>query len=347
MVGVKMGIDFGSSNLTVFAENKGIVVCEPSVMVCDVSSGEVLAWGSEAKKMCGKLPSSMRAVRPIRDGVISDFEAARMMLSRYIESIGNGKLFRPNVLMCIPDTVTEIAKKSLFNVVMSAGAARACFVSEALAAAVGAGVSLTEPKGKLICDIGGGTTDCAVITMGNIESTKAVNVGGDVLTQAIIDYVLRQYQTELGESEAENVKKTVGSAVLRKNEIAVNICGKNCDTGYPSLIEINSTEIYHLLKPYLSDIINCIRDVLEATTPELCGDILDSGVLLTGGTANLYGLDHLIRQETGLKTVKPNEEDRCAALGLGRLLKDMKYLERNGYIFADDTAEKDFREEDG
>ncbi|MBQ6065782.1 MAG: rod shape-determining protein [Clostridia bacterium] len=348
MVGVKMGIDFGSSNLTVFAENKGIVVCEPSVMVCDVSSGEVLAWGSEAKQMCGKLPASMRVVRPIRDGVISDFDAAKMMLSRYIETIGNGRLFRPNVLMCVPDTVTEIAKKSLFNVVMSAGAARACFVSEALAAAVGAGVSLTEPKGTLICDIGGGTTDCAVITMGNIESAKAVNVGGDVLTQAIIDYVLRQYQIELGETEAENIKRTVGSAVPRKDEIALSVCGKNCDTGLPSLTEISSGEIYRLLKPYLDDILNCIRDVLEVTTPELCGDILDSGVLLTGGTANLYGLDQLIEQETGLKTVKTNEADRCAAFGLGRLLKDMKYLERIGYLFVDETAaEEEYGEGEG
>lgn len=347
MVGVKMGIDFGSSNLTVFAEDKGIVVCEPSVMICDAASGEVLAWGSEAKQMSGKLPASMRAVRPIRDGVISDFDAARLMLSRHIETIGNGRLFRPNVLMCVPDTVTEIAKKSLFNVVMSAGAARACFVSEALAAAVGAGVSLTEPKGTLVCDIGGGTMDCAVITMGNLEATKAVNVGGDVLTQAIIDYVLRQYQVELGETEAENVKRTVGSAVPRKDEIAVAVCGKNLDTGLPAPVEVSSGEIYTLLKPYLDDILNCIRDVLEATTPELCGDILDTGVLLTGGTANLYGLDRLIEQETGLKTVKTEEAERCAALGLGKLLKNMKYLERNGYVFADDAENDDLGEGDG
>lgn len=339
MVGIKMGIDFGSTSVTVFVEGRGIVFSEPSVMICDASSGEVLAMGHAAGQMLGKLPPSMKAVWPIREGVVNDFESARMMLNRYIDAVGGGKLFRPNVLLCVPSTVTDIAKNSLLKLVMAAGAGRACFVSEALAAAVGAGVSLTEPKGVCVCDIGGAVTDCAVVTMGNIAVSKAVSVGGERLTQAIMEYVLRKHNLELGAPEAEMIKRTVGSAVLRKDEIAVSACGKNMDSGLPAFAEVNSTEIFHVLKPYMDDILNCLRDVLEETTPELCGDILDSGVILTGGTSNLYGMDTFIGREIGVKAVRADEAEQCAAEGIGRLLDNMKYLERSGYVFVTQEAE--------
>ena len=345
MLGVKMGIDFGSASVTVFVEGRGVVFCEPSVMICDAASGEVLAVGSEAGAMLGKLPPSMKPVFPIREGVVNDFEAARKMLSRYIDAVSGGKLFRPNVLLCVPSTVTEIAKKSLLNVVMAAGAGRACFVSEALASAIGAGVSLTEPKGVCVCDIGGAVTDCAVVTMGNIAVSKAVSVGGGVLTQAITDHVMRAHNLALGEAEAEMVKRTVGSAVPRENEIAVSACGKNGDTGLPAFAEVTSTEIYAVLKPYLDLIMTCLRDVLEETAPDLCGDLLDSGVILTGGTANLYGMDEFIRRETGVKVVRAEEAERCAAVGIGRLLKNMKYLERNGYVFETEGSDENYQEE--
>lgn len=345
MVGVKIGIDFGSANVTVYVEGKGIVFNEPSVMICDAVSGEVLAVGNEASEMLGKLPPSMKPVFPIREGVVNDFEAARKMLSRYIDSVSSGKLFRPNVLLCVPSTVTEIAKKSLLNVVMAAGAGRACFVSESLASAIGVGVSLTEPKGVCVCDIGGAVTDCAVVTMGNIAVSKAVSVGGSVLTQAIIDYVLRSNNLELGIPEAEKVKRTVGSAVLRDEEIAVFACGKNGDSGLPAFAEVNSTEIYYVLKPYLDQILNCLRDVLEESAPDLCGDILDSGVILTGGTSNLYGMGEFIRRETGLKVILADEAEQSAAIGIGLLLKNTKYLERNGYAFISEESKEEFENE--
>ena len=340
MVGVKMGIDFGSANLTVFVEGRGIVFSEPSVMICDVSSGEILAIGHAANKMLGKLPSSMKPVFPIRDGVVFDFDAATMMLGRIIEMISEGRLFRPSVLLCVPSTVTDIAKKSLRNVVLAAGAGRACFVGEALAAAVGAGVSLTEPKGVCVCDIGGSVTDCAVITMGNIATSKTVYVGGSVMTQAIIEHVLHCKNIELGTLEADMVKRTVGSAVPRENEIAVSACGKNIDTGLPCYTEVTSTEVYKALKPYLDIILNCLRDVMEETSPALCGDLLESGVILTGGTSNLYGMDELIQKETGVKAVCADEAEQCAAAGIGRLLKNMKYLERYGFVFETNEEEK-------
>ena len=347
MVGAKMGIDFGSANVTVFVEGRGIVYSEPSVMICDASSGRILAMGHEADRMAGKLPSSMKAIYPIRDGVVNDFEAARMMLKRYMETVGEGRLFRPNVLLCVPSTVTDIAKKSLLNVVMAAGAGRACFVSEALAAAIGAGISLTEPKGVCVCDIGGAVTDCAVVTMGNIAVSKSVNVGGGVLTQAIIDYTLRQHQLELGEPEAEAVKRSVGGAVPREAEIAIAACGKSVDSGLPAFAELTSTEIYQVLKPYLDRILNCLRDVLEETAPELCGDMLDSGVILTGGTSNLYGMEEFITRETGVRAVRADEAEQCAAVGVGRLLKDMKYLARNGYVFETEASEEEMNDGEG
>ena len=333
MVGVRLGIDFGSANLTIVAEGRGVVFCEPSVMVRDASTGRVLAMGSIAKKMLGKLPASMYAVSPIRDGRISDFDAARIMLGSYLEKICGGKLFRPNVLMCVPGTVTEIEKQSLFEVVTSAGAGSACFVGEALAAAIGAGVSLTEPKGVCLCDVGGDVTDIAVVTMGSIAVTHSVKVGGNVFTQAICDYALRSHSVELGAAEAERVMHTVGSAVFRKNEIAVSACGKHLDSGLPVYFEITSTEVYDVLKPYLGMILDGVRAVLEETSPELCADILESGIILTGGAANLYGMDRFIAEETGVKTVRVEDGDKCAAEGIGKLLKNMKYLERNGYVF--------------
>ncbi len=345
MLGVRMGIDFGSANLTVFVEGKGVVLSEPSVMIRDASSGKVLAMGGAAKSMAGKLPPSLYAVSPIKEGVVNDAEAARLMLSRYLDRICDGRLFRPSVLLCVPGTVTEIAKEALFETVTAAGAGRACFISEALAAAIGAGVSLTEPKGACICDIGGDITDIAVVTMGNPAGSCSVRVGGNVLTQAIADHVLRQYRVEIGAAEAERLKHTVGCAIPRENELAVTGCGKHVDTGLPVSFELTSTDAYGVLRPYLAQILAGLRQVLEETSPELCADLLDSGVILTGGTANLYGIEMLISRATGLPVQKAEEPESCAARGIGKLLKNMKYLERNGYYFAAASGETEYEED--
>ncbi len=334
MVGVKMGIDFGSANVTVFVEGKGIVFREPSVVICDASTGKPLVIGREARRMLGKLPPSMYPLFPIRDGVVNNFGAAKMMLTRYIDKVAGKKLFRPSVLLCVPSTVNELAKKSLFNLMMEAGAGRVCFVGEALAAAVGAGVSLTEPRGVCVCDMGGSVTDVAVVTMGNIAAARSVSVGGSVLTRAIAEYVLRKYRIELGEAEAERVKRSVGSVVPRREEIAVSACGKHADSGLPTFAEVSSTEVYGVLQPYLETVLNGIRDVLEEVSPELCGDLLDSGVILTGGGALLGGMAEWLREALGVPVVCAEDAENRAAEGVGRLLKNMKYLERNGYVFA-------------
>lgn len=333
MLGLRIGIDFGSSSFTVFVDGRGIVMCEPSVMVCDKFSGKPIAIGAAAKKMCEKLPGSMKAVYPIKDGIVIDREQACVMIKSCINKICFGKLFKPNILMCVPSTVSPLQKKTVFDVVMSCGAGSACFVDEALAAAIGAGVSLTQPKGTLVCDIGGGVTDCCVVTMGNIAVSESLNVGGNDLTKAIIEYVAKKYRIEIGIPTAEEIKLTVGGAVPRNVEIAVIACGKSTETGLPEEVELTSTEIYEVLSPRLEEILSCILRVLEKTPPELCGDITDTGIILTGGSSGLYGMSRFIGYKTKLKTVVADEADECAAKGIGILLKDMKYLDSNGYIF--------------
>lgn len=333
MLGLKIGIDFGSTSITVFVEGRGIVMCEPSVCVVDKYSGKTLAVGKEAKDMCEKLPGSMTAVYPIKDGIVIDRNQAGFMLGSCINKVCRGRLFKPNVLMCVPGTVTPLQKKTVFDVVMSAGAGRACFVDESLAAAVGAGVSLTDTKGTMICDIGGGVTNCSVVTMGNIALSDTVDIGGNDLTKAICEYIIKKYKVEIGTPTAEELKLTIGSAVPRNVDLGLIVCGKNTENGFPVQIEITGAEIYEVLKPKLDSILSLILGVLENTPPELCGDIAERGIILTGGSANLYGIDKFIGWKTNVRTVIAENPGECAAKGLGILLKDMKYLDRNGYVF--------------
>lgn len=333
MLGMKLGIDFGSSSFTVFADGKGVVLCQPSVMVCDGYSGKVIAYGNTAKNMCEKLPASMRAVYPIKDGVVTDRKYALIMLRKCINNICFGKLFKPNVLMCVPSTATPLQKKTVFDIVTASGAGKACFVDEALASAIGAGVSLTQAGGTMVCDIGGGVTDCCVVTMGNMAVAESVKTGGNDFTKAITEYVAKKHKISIGIPTAEDIKITIGSAVLRRNEIAVIGCGKRISDGVPSQFEITSEEVYEILKPHLKRILSCVLSVLEKTPPELCGDIAENGIILAGGSAKLFGIDEYIEKHTKVKTVIADKPEECAVRGIGILLKDMKYLDRNGYIF--------------
>lgn len=344
MIGKNLAVDFGSSNLTVFAEGKNIVISEPSVIVCDAFSGKPIAMGSEAAEMSGKLPLSMKVIHPIKDGIISDFDMACYMLRTYMDKICYGKIFRPSVLMCVPSTVTSLEKKTIFDCMIAAGAGRACFVDQALAAAIGAGVSLSEPKGTFICDIGGGTTDSAVVTMGNIAVSRSLKLGGNDFSRSIKDYVFHEFGISIGDNEAEEIKITIGSAVLRNEEISLISCGKSSVSSVPQYFEINSTAVYWTLKSHIESIENCIRSVLEITPPELSADISDNGIILTGGSSRLYGLDKYIERSTGLKTVRAYMPENCSATGMGRILKNMAYLEKNGYVFS--SAEDELDETD-
>ncbi len=333
MLGTKIGIDFGSSSFTVFVEGKGIVMREPSVMIYDKFSDKPVSIGTAAKQMCEKLPGSMSAVYPIKDGVVTEPQQACIMLKNCLNKICYGKLFKPNVLMSVPGTVTPLQKKTVFDVIMEAGAGKACFVDEALASAIGAGVSLTEPKGTMVCDVGGGITDCAVVTMGNIAVSEAVKIGGNDFSKAIIEYVAKSCKILISRSVAEEIKNTVGGAVSRTDEIGIIVCGKDIETGLPVEAELTASEIFEVFRPMTEEILSCIIRVFENTPPELCADISDTGIILCGGSARLFGLDKFIERRTGIKTTVADNPDECAARGMGILLKDMKYLDRNGYVF--------------
>jgi rod shape-determining protein MreB and related proteins len=333
MPGVRIGIDFGSSNITLCQDDKGIIISEPSIVICDRYTNKPVAVGRAAKKMKGKIPASMRAVYPINDGIVNDYDMACRSLKFYLDRLCRHHLLRPNVLMSVPSTVTELERKTILDVIYSAGAGCACFLDEALASAIGAGVSLREPRGTFVCDIGGGTTDCAVVTMGNIAVSKCVKVGGNIFTDKIREYILHEHNINIGFDTADEIKKTVGTAVFRNEEVAFIAGGKNTETGLPVLFEITSTEVYWILKPCVDEILSCIRSVLEITPPELVSDIAENGIILTGGTAKLFGLDKFIEKNTGIRTYRAPHPEKCAALGLERMLGDMKYLENNGYVF--------------
>lgn len=330
---MKLGLDFGSNNLKIYAQGRGIVLSELSVVVCDRYTKKPIAMGNAAKEMLNKLPSSMTSVYPIKDGIVNDYITAKNMLKSYFDSVCAGRLFKPTVLMCVPSSVSELQKKTLFDLVTDAGAGKACFFNESLASAIGAGVSLTEPKGTFICDIGADTTDCAVITMGNIAVSKSVRVGGNHLTRVISEYIFREHNIEVGADTADSIKRTVGTAIYRNEEVAVISSGKNRDTGFPVLFEITSSEVYWVLKSYMDEILGCIKSVLEITPPELIADIDDTGITLSGGSSNLYGIDRFIEWSTGIITKRAENPEDCAVLGLGRLMKNKKALADTAFFY--------------
>ncbi len=342
MPGLKIGIDFGSTSFTVFVEGRGIVMCEPSVSVTDKYSGKTLAVGKEAKDMCEKLPDSMTAVYPIKDGIVTDRRQAGLMLENCINKVCRGRLFKPYVMMCVPGTVTPLQKKTVYDVVMASGAGRACFVDEALCSALGAGVSPADKKGTMVLDIGGGVTNCSIVALGNIALSDTVNIGGNDLTKAIIDYISKTYKVEIGTPTAEEIKMTIGSAIPRTVDLGLIVCGKNTESGFPVQVEITAEEIYEVLRPLLDGILSLVLRVLENASPELCGDIAENGILLTGGSSNLYGIDKFISRKTKVNAVVAENPGDCAAKGIGMLLKDKKNFDREGYSFiAEEKTEED------
>ena len=342
MLELKVGIDFGSANITICAYGRGIIRQEPSVVLCDRYSGEILYIGEEAKRLSEKAPGSMIVYYPIKDGVINDPEIARILLKKYLDEACSGRLLKPSVLISISENVSDIEKKALGEIVEEAGAGKVYFVKEALAAAAGAGINMSIPRGTMICDIGGGTTECAVITLGDVAVSKSIRVGGNDFTKLISDYILREHNIEIGAATAEEIKKNVGTAVYRNEEVAMIAAGKNRTTGFPVLFEITSTEIYWVLKSQTEEILQCIKDVLSQTPPELIADIADNGLVLSGGTANLYGLDRFLEWNTGIPTRRAKAPEDCAALGLGVLLRNLKKFEGSTVLPTEEEDDEDY-----
>ena len=318
-----IGIDLGTANTLVFMKNKGIVMREPSVVAVDVNSDTVLAVGSQAKNMIGKTPGSIVAVRPLRDGVIANFDITAAMLKYFVRKTVKTSLFskRPRVVVCIPSGVPEVERRAVEDAARQAGAREVELIQEPMAAAIGAGLPVSEPTGSMVVDIGGGTSEVAVISLGDIVTSRSARVAGNKFDEAIIAYVKKKYNLLIGERTAENVKIEIGSAFPYEGEGSMEIKGRNLLDGLPKNVEITAAEVREALDDSLHMIIDAIKSTLENTPPELAGDIIGHGIMLTGGGALLRGMDQLIAQQTGMTVHVAENPLDCVVDGTGKRLE--------------------------
>ena len=322
-----IGIDLGTANTLVYMKGKGIIIREPSVVAVDIKNDVVKSVGQAAKDVVGRTPGSIVTVRPLKDGVIADFDITTSMLQEFIrKALGNSMLAKARVVICIPSGVTEVERRAVKESAERAGAKRVIIVEEPMAAAIGAGLPVAEPTGSIVVDIGGGTTEVAVISLGGIVAAKSVRVGGDKFDVDIINYIKKKYNLLIGERTAEDIKINVGNAFPLDEELTTEIKGRNLLTGLPENIVVTSTEIREALIDTLQEVLEAVRVTLEKTPPELAADIIDQGIVLTGGGALLRGLDKLIAQETGMEVYAANDPLDCVALGTGEILEHMDKL---------------------
>lgn len=324
-----MGIDLGTANTLVHLKGKGIVLREPSVVAIQRDTGDVLAVGEEAKQMIGRTPGNIIAIRPLKDGVIADFDVTQAMLKYFIrKSIDTKSFIRPRVVVGVPSGVTEVEKRAVIDATIQAGAREAYLIEEPMAAAIGAGLPVHEPTGNMIVDIGGGTTEVAVISLGGIVTSRSIRIGGDELDEAIIQYVKRTYNLMIGERTAEEVKITIGSAIVPVVDETMDIRGRDLVTGLPKTLTIRATEIQRALSEPVLGIIEAVKVTLEKTPPELAADIMDRGIVMSGGGSMLRGLDSLLNKETGMPVHIAEDALSCVAAGTGRALETLDILKR-------------------
>lgn len=322
MFSKEIGIDLGTANTLVFLKGKGIVKREPSVVALDVRNGNVLAVGEQAKEMLGRTPGSIIAVRPLKDGVIADFDITASMLKYFICKTVKSMFFsKPRVIICIPSGVTEVEKRAVEDAARQAGAGIVELIEEPMAAAIGAGLPVSEPTGSMVVDIGGGTSEVAVVSLGDIVTATSERVAGDKLDEAIVSYVKRKYNLLIGERTAEDIKIKIGSAVPYDDEGEMSIKGRNLLDGLPKNIVITAEEVREALSEPLRCIIDAIKTTLENTPPELSADIIDRGIMLTGGGAHLRGLDKLISESTGMPVYVAERPLDCVVDGTGKCLE--------------------------
>ena len=325
-----LAIDLGTANTLIYAKGKGIVLCEPSVVAIrrDARGGKrVLAVGRDAKEMLGRTPGSISAIRPIKDGVIADFEVTEAMLRYFITRAHNRKtLVHPRIIICVPFGITEVEKRAVRESAESAGAREVYLIEEPMAAAIGAGLPITEPSGNMIVDIGGGTTEVAVISLAGIVYSQSVRVGGDKMDEAIIQHMKRKYNLLIGERTAEQIKCTIGTAYPTEEVMTMDVKGRDLVAGLPKTLEINSDEIRDSLQEPINSIIEAVRIALERTPAELSADIVDKGIVLAGGGSMLKNLDILIREETGLPVMLAEDPLTAVVIGSGKALDEIELL---------------------
>lgn len=324
-----IGIDLGTANTVVYAEGKGIVLHEPSIVAIDVRSGKVLAVGKEAKQMLGKTPENIQTIRPLRDGVITDFEATKIMLSYFINKAIEGSIFRakPRVVIGVPSGVTQVEKRAVIDAAKSAGAREVYLIPEPMAAAIGAGLPIEEPVGNMVVDIGGGTTEIAVISLAGIVVSNSIRIAGDEMTEAIIQHVKKKYHLLIGEQTAEKVKIELGSAIYEEEEKYTEIKGRDI-TGLPKVVRISNRDVTEALEDVIASIVNAIKSTLEKTPPELASDIADRGITLAGGGSLLKNLNLRIERETGIKTHYCEDPITAVARGVGSILDNIELIRK-------------------
>ena len=329
VIGRDMGIDLGTANTLIFVKNKGIVLNEPSIVAIDKDTKRILAVGSEAKRMVGRTPGNIVAIRPLKDGVIADFDTTEKMLRYFIHRVHKNVSFaRPRIVICVPSGITPVEKKAVVEATEQAGARAAYIIEEPLAAAIGSGLPIDEPTGSIIVDIGGGTSEVAVISLGGIVAYQSLRIGGDEMDEAIIYYLKKENNLLLGESTAEKIKMEIGSAFPLEVEEKMEINGRDLVTGLPKTIIITSQQIRAALEKTLSDIINSIVEVLDNTPPELASDIMKRGIVLSGGGALLKGLTERISSETHCPVYLAPDPLAAVAIGAGRCVEDFASLKR-------------------
>jgi rod shape-determining protein MreB len=313
----EVGIDLGTANVLVYLKGKGVVINEPSVVAINTDTDEILAVGANAKQMIGRTPGNIIAVRPLRDGVISDYTTTERMLKHFINETWDKGFSKPRILVGIPSGVTEVQKRAITEAAIQAGGKEVSLIEEPVAAAIGAGIDISKPNGVMIIDIGGGTTDVAVISLGSIVTSKLLNVAGDSFDESIIKYMRREYNLFIGERTAEDLKMTIGCAFPREETMVKTCSGRDLLTGLPRTVEVSSNEIMGALDESLEVICGAIREVLEKTPPELAADISANGIVINGGGALLYGIDKRIEQYVGIKVTIAEDPKSCVAIGTG------------------------------
>ncbi|MGI6308039.1 MAG: rod shape-determining protein [Dethiobacteria bacterium] len=324
-----IGIDLGTANTLVYVKGKGIVLREPSVVAIRRDTGSILAVGEEAKKMIGRTPGNIVAVRPMKDGVIADFDVTQIMLRHFIaKSYRRRAFFLPHVVICVPSGVTEVEKRAVLDATKQAGAKEAFLIEEPMAAAIGAGLPVEEPTGSMIVDVGGGTSEVAVISLGGVVTSESIRIGGDEIDDAIINYIKKNYNLMIGERTAEEIKIKIGSAYHSPEEEQMEIRGRDLVSGLPKVLNISSWEIETALAEPVTAIMETIKTTLERTPPELAADIMEKGIVMTGGGALLNGLDRLVSEETGMPVYLAEDPLDCAALGAGKSLGAIDLLKR-------------------
>lgn len=335
MFGRDMGIDLGTANTLVFVKGKGIVVNEPSVVAIKEKTNQILAVGDEAKKMIGRTPGNIVAIRPLKDGVIADFGTTEAMIRYFIGKAYKQSLFspKPRVIVCVPSGVTSVEKRAVEEATLKAGAKQALIMEEPMAAAIGANLRVEEPTGNMVVDIGGGTTDVAVISLGGIVASKSLRIAGDEFDEYIVSYIKKEYNLMIGERTAEQIKLTIGAAYPTDENSTMEIRGRDLVSGLPKILTINSQEVTEAIKEPVNAIVEAIKYTLEKTPPELSADIMESGIMLTGGGALLTGLDTLISLETGMPVNIAENPLDCVAQGTGLALED---IEKWAGLFAED-----------